>query len=71
MPCCAGRRAGLDVVLDILYTNTEGEAVTAIYKADRAKVDGILFNPGGLPACRPRPARLPEVDPRAGASRST
>ena len=38
----------LDVTLDILYTNTEGEAVTAIYKADRAKVDGILFNPAGF-----------------------
>lgn len=38
----------LDVTLDILYTNTEGEAVTAIFKADRAKVDGILFNPAGF-----------------------
>ena len=38
----------LDVTLDILYTNMEGEAVTAIYKADRAKVDGILFNPAGF-----------------------
>ena len=36
------------MTLDILYTNTEGEAVTAIYKADRAKVDGILFNPAGF-----------------------
>ena len=42
------RARGLDVTLDILYTNTEGEAVTAIYKADRAKVDGILFNPAGF-----------------------
>jgi len=39
---------GLDVTLEILYTNTEGEAVTAIYKADRAKVDGILFNPAAF-----------------------
>jgi 3-dehydroquinate dehydratase-2 len=39
---------GLDVSLDILYTNTEGEAVSAIYKADRANVDGILFNPAGF-----------------------
>lgn len=38
----------LDVTLDILYTNTEGEAVTAIYKADRAGIDGILFNPAGF-----------------------
>jgi 3-dehydroquinate dehydratase-2 len=37
----------LDVALDILYTNSEGEAVTAIYKADRAGIDGILFNPAG------------------------
>lgn len=38
----------LEVTLDILYTNTEGEAVTAIYKADRANIDGILFNPAGF-----------------------
>ena len=38
----------LDVELDILYTNTEGEAVSAIYKADRANIDGILFNPAGF-----------------------
>ena len=38
----------LDVTLDILYTNTEGEAVTAIYRADRANIDGILFNPAGF-----------------------
>jgi 3-dehydroquinate dehydratase II len=36
------------VTLDILYTNTEGEAVSAIYKADRAGIDGILFNPAGF-----------------------
>ena len=33
---------------DIFYTNTEGEAVSAIFKADRARVDGILFNPAGF-----------------------
>ena len=33
---------------DILYTNTEGAAVSAIYKADRARIDGILFNPAGF-----------------------
>ena len=38
----------LRVTLDILYTNIEGEAVSAIYKAERAKVDGILFNPAGF-----------------------
>ena len=38
----------LDVALDILYTNSESEAVTAIYKADRARIDGILFNPAGF-----------------------
>jgi 3-dehydroquinate dehydratase-2 len=42
------RARELDVALDILYTNMEGEAVTAIYKADRANVDGILFNPAGF-----------------------
>jgi len=40
------RRRG--VGLDILYTNTEGEAVSAIYRADRAGIDGILFNPAGF-----------------------
>jgi 3-dehydroquinate dehydratase-2 len=34
--------------LQILYTNTEGEAVTAIYKAERAGVDGIVYNPAGF-----------------------
>ncbi len=38
----------LGVDLDILYTNTEGEAVSAIFKADRAQVDGVLFNPAGF-----------------------
>ena len=39
---------GLGVALDIVYTNTEGEAVSAIYRADRASIDGILFNPAGF-----------------------
>src|SRR5258708_15973489 len=44
----------LDVTLDILYTNTEGEAVTAIYRADPAPIDCVLFNPAGvLPAGHP------------------
>lgn len=38
----------LAVSLEILYTNTEGEAVSAIYKAERAGIDGILFNPAGF-----------------------
>jgi 3-dehydroquinate dehydratase-2 len=38
----------LGVALDILYTNTEGEAVTAIFRADRAGIDVILFNPAGF-----------------------
>lgn len=38
----------LGIGLEILYTNTEGEAVTAIYKADRAEVDGIVYNPAGF-----------------------
>jgi 3-dehydroquinate dehydratase-2 len=38
----------LGVALDILYTNIEGEAVSAILKADRGGVDGILFNPAGF-----------------------
>ncbi|MFZ5781409.1 MAG: type II 3-dehydroquinate dehydratase [Pseudomonadota bacterium] len=42
------RARELEVDLDILYTNTEGEAVTAIYRADRAQVDGVLFNPAGF-----------------------
>ena len=42
------RARTLGVTLDILYTNTEGEAVTAIYKAERAGLDGILFNPAGF-----------------------
>lgn len=42
------RAKALGVSLDILYTNTEGEAVTAIYKADRGKIDGVLYNPAGF-----------------------
>lgn len=42
------RAKALGVSLDILYTNTEGEAVTAIYKADRSKIDGVLYNPAGF-----------------------
>ncbi len=42
------RARTLGVSLDIFYTNTEGEAVTAIYKADRKGVAGVLFNPAGF-----------------------
>lgn len=42
------RARELKVKLDILYTNIEGEAVSAIYKAVKAGVDGILFNPAGF-----------------------
>ena len=42
------RAVELKLALDILYTNVEGEAVSAIYEAVRAGVDGILFNPAGF-----------------------
>ena len=42
------RARELVVGLDIFYTTTEGEAVSAIFKADRAGIDGILFNPAGF-----------------------
>jgi 3-dehydroquinate dehydratase-2 len=38
----------LGAELDILYTNHEGAAVTAIHEADRGGVDGILVNPAGF-----------------------
>lgn len=40
--------ADLGVTLDILYTNVEGEAITAIYRAVREKCDGLLMNPAGF-----------------------
>jgi 3-dehydroquinate dehydratase-2 len=42
------RARELGVGLQILYTNTEGGAVTAIYKAERAGIDGIIYNPAGF-----------------------
>jgi 3-dehydroquinate dehydratase II len=42
------RARELGATLEILYTNTEGEAVTAIYKAERAGLDGLIFNPAGF-----------------------
>jgi 3-dehydroquinate dehydratase-2 len=38
----------LGVGLEIRYTNAEGEAVSAILNADRAGIDGVLFNPAGF-----------------------
>lgn len=42
------RARELGVSVEIFYTNVEGEAVSAIYKADRARFDGLLFNPAGF-----------------------
>lgn len=42
------RARELGVSVEIFYTNIEGEAVSAIYKADRARFDGLLFNPAGF-----------------------
>ncbi|HTR87473.1 MAG TPA: type II 3-dehydroquinate dehydratase, partial [Reyranella sp.] len=42
------RAKALGVDLDILYTNTEGAAVSAIFKAHREGLDGLLFNPAGF-----------------------
>ncbi len=38
----------LGIALEIFYTNTEGEAVSTIFRADRAGIDGVLFNPAGF-----------------------
>ena len=42
------RARGLGIDLEIVYTNLEGEAVSAIYRAMRAGLDGLLFNPAGF-----------------------
>ncbi len=42
------RARALGVDLEIVYTNVEGEAVSAIYRALRAGLDGLLFNPAGF-----------------------
>jgi 3-dehydroquinate dehydratase II len=42
------RARDLGVDLEILYTNTEGEAVSAIFRADRQGIGGVLFNPAGF-----------------------
>src|SRR5258708_19683354 len=54
----------LGVSLDILYTNCEGEAVSAILRAERAGVDGVLFNPAGfLQGGHPLADRLKSIKP--------
>lgn len=40
--------AGLGLDLTILYTNVEGEAISAIYKAVRDGMDGLVMNPAGF-----------------------
>lgn len=40
------RQLGME--LDILYTNIEGEAVSAIYRAVRDSYDGVVMNPAGF-----------------------
>lgn len=40
--------AGLGMQLDILYTNVEGEAISAIYRAAREQADGLVMNPAGF-----------------------
>ncbi len=36
------------ITLDIRYTNIEGEAISWIYAAVRAGLDGLLYNPAGF-----------------------
>ena len=38
----------LNVALDILYTNLEGEAISAIYQAARGDIDALIMNPAGF-----------------------
>ncbi|MFJ1254884.1 type II 3-dehydroquinate dehydratase [Cupriavidus sp. CuC1] len=40
--------AALGMQLDILYTNIEGEAIGAIYRAARDQIDGLVMNPAGF-----------------------
>ena len=42
------RARELEVGLQIVYTSSEGAAVSAILKADRAGIDGVLFNPAAF-----------------------
>ena len=60
LDCILRRQARrLGVSLDILYTNTEGEAVSAIFKADRA---------GSMASCSIRRASCTPDTPCATAS---
>lgn len=43
-----GEAGDLGMSLDIFYTNIEGEAINAVYKAVREKIDGIIINPAGF-----------------------
>ncbi|MEM7074397.1 MAG: type II 3-dehydroquinate dehydratase [Pseudomonadota bacterium] len=40
--------AAMGVEIEILYTNAEGEAISAIYRAVREGIDGLLMNPAGF-----------------------
>lgn len=40
--------AELGITLDILYTNVEGEAISAIYQGVRDEIDGLVMNPAGF-----------------------
>lgn len=40
--------AEINIQLDIVYTNVEGEAISAIYSAVRDGVDGLIMNPAGF-----------------------
>jgi len=40
--------ARLGVSLEIFYSNVEGEAISRVYAAARAGVDGLLMNPAGF-----------------------
>lgn len=42
------RAAARGAQLDILYTNTEGEAISRIYEAAGNGISGILMNPAGF-----------------------
>ena len=38
----------LNLDLEILYTNVEGQAISAIYRAVRGGVDALVMNPAGF-----------------------
>ena len=65
------RARELGVTLEILYTNTEGEAVTADLQGRAGGPRRADLQPRGLPPCRSRAARLPESRSRRRRSKST